>query len=48
MQATLRGAQGAHDLVERLEIARDHPIGAHFTVAVPLGDRDVDRFLVDI
>jgi hypothetical protein len=48
MESTIRGAQGAHHLVERLEIARDHPIVAHFPVAVPLGDRDIDRFLVDI
>ena len=48
MQPPIRGAQGAHHLVERFEIARDHPIMAHFAVAVALRDRHVDRFLVDI
>ena len=48
MQPTIRRPQRAHDLVERFEIARDHPIMAHFAVAVALRDRHVDRFLVDI
>ena len=46
--ASVGRPQRPHDLVERLEIARDHPIVADFSVAVTLGDRDVDRFLVDI
>jgi hypothetical protein len=40
--------QRAHHLVERLEVASDHPIVADLTGAARFGDRDVDRFLVDI
>src|ERR1700694_336797 len=48
VQVAVRSAQRAHDLVERLEITRDHAIVADFAVAVTLGNRDVNRFLVDI
>jgi hypothetical protein len=39
MQATIRGAQGAHDLVERLEIARDHPVVADFAAALAMKEQ---------
>ena len=42
-QATVPGTQRAHDFVERLEIARDHPVVLDFAVALTLGDRDVNR-----
>ena len=41
-------AQRPYHLVEWLEITRDDAIVADFAAAVTLGDRDVDRFLVDI
>src|SRR2546426_4038652 len=34
--------------VERLKIARDHPIVADFAVPMALGDRNVNGFFVDI
>jgi hypothetical protein len=39
MQATVRSAQCAHDLVERLEIARDHSAMADFSRAQDFGER---------
>jgi len=48
MQAPVGRAQRAHDFVERLEIAGDDSIAAHLSVAGALGDRHIDRFLVDI
>ena len=48
VQASARRAQRAHDFVERLEIARDHPIVASFAIPMALGNRDVNRFFVDI
>ena len=48
VQAPARRAQRAHDLVERLEIARDHAVVADLALAVALRDRHVDRFFVDI
>lgn len=48
VQAAARRAQRTHDLVERLEIALDHPVVTDLAAAVALGNRDVDRFFVDI
>jgi hypothetical protein len=43
-------AERAHDLAQpqRLEIARDDPVVADFSIPLTLSNRDVDRFLVDI
>jgi hypothetical protein len=48
LDPSLSSAQRAHDLVERLEIALEHAVVTDFAVAVALGNRDVDRFFVDI
>ena len=48
VQLPVRRAEGAHHLVERLEIARDHAVVADFAVAGAFSDGDVDRFFVDI
>ena len=48
MQLPVRRAQRPDHLVERLEITRDHAVVADLAAAVPLGNRDIDRFLVDI
>ena len=48
VELPVRCSPRAHDLVEGLEIARDHPLVADLSVAMALGNRDVDRFLVDI
>jgi hypothetical protein len=48
VQASVRRAQRAHDLVERLEIALDHAVVTDLAVTVALGNRHVDRFFVDI
>jgi hypothetical protein len=48
---TMSGAltlRRARDLVERLEIARDHSVVADFAVAVVVRDGHIDRFFVDI
>src|SRR5579864_9455301 len=43
-----RCAQGAHDFIERFEIAGDHPVVADLAVPGAFRDGDVDRFFVDI
>src|SRR5207244_3755881 len=48
VELPVRRAQRAHDLVERLEVTRDDAVVPDFAVPAPLGDRHVDRFLVDI
>src|SRR6266850_5387351 len=48
VESSVRRAQRAHDLVERLEVARDDPVVADFSLPLTLSNRDVDRFLVDI
>ena len=40
--------QRLDDLRHRLQVAGDHPVMAHFAVSPLLGERDVDRFVVDI
>jgi hypothetical protein len=40
--------QRAQDLRDGLEVARDHAVVAHLPLSALLGDRDVDRFFVDI
>lgn len=44
----VRRAQRAHRFVERLEVSRDGALVPNLALAAALGDRDVDRFLVDI
>jgi len=41
---TGKGWGGCH----RLQVAGDHSVVAHFVVSPLLGERDVDRFFVDI
>jgi hypothetical protein len=48
VQAPVLRAQSTHDLIERLEIARDHAVVTDLAATVALGDRHVDRFFVDI
>jgi hypothetical protein len=48
VQATVGRAERAPHVVERLEIARDHPVMADLSVTLPVSNRHVDRFLVDI
>ena len=48
MQKPVGRPERAHHLVERLEIAGDHAVVADLSVPLPLSNRDVDRFLVDI
>jgi hypothetical protein len=48
VELPVRRAERAHDLVQRLEIARDDPVVADFSIPLTLSNRDVDRFLVDI
>jgi hypothetical protein len=48
VQNSMRCAQGAHDFRERLEIAGDHAVVPHLTVPSLFGERDIDRFLVDL
>jgi hypothetical protein len=48
VELAVRRAERAHDLVERLEIARDHAVVADLAVAGTFRDGHVDRFLMDI
>src|SRR6267378_3163085 len=48
MQRPARRAQRPYDLVERLEVARDHAVVADFALAFAIRDRHLNRFLVDI
>src|SRR6202011_1454150 len=48
VQAPVRRAQRAHDLIERLEIALDHAVVTDLAATVAIGNRDVDRFFVNI
>ena len=47
-QSSVRRPQRPDDLGHRLQVAGDHPVVAHLAVSPLLGERDVDRFLVDI
>ncbi len=47
-QPPVRATEGLHHLRQRLHVAGNAAVVADLTAAPLLGDRDVDRFLVDI
>jgi len=47
-QPSIRGAECLHHLRQRLELTRNPAVPAHLAVSPLFGQRDVDRFLVDI
>ncbi len=47
-QPAVRCPQRPDHLGHRLQVAGDHPVVTHLTGSPLLGERDVDRFLVDI
>ena len=46
--SSIRCAQRSDDLGHCLQVAGNHPVAAYLAVSPLLGERDVDRFLVDI
>src|SRR3970040_338892 len=48
VELPVRRTPRAHAFVQRLKIARDDPVVATFSITLPLSDRDVNRFFVDI
>jgi hypothetical protein len=47
-QPTVRCAQRPDHVGHGLQVAGDHPVAADLAVSPFLGERDIDRFLVDI